>query len=126
MPPRKRVQVGRPKKSDPDNNVEVAIHHEPTVPYAVFRCQWSECSAELHNLQALQSHVLKVHIPHNLRCNWGDCADQIPRAAADMWEHVITQHIAKIGWVSGDGPVIPSSGESHLARSEAFARESQL
>jgi hypothetical protein len=43
-----------------------------------------------------------------------------------MWEHVITQHIAKVGWVSGDGPVIPSSGESHLARSEALTRESQL
>ncbi|KAJ6133806.1 hypothetical protein N7523_000128 [Penicillium sp. IBT 18751x] len=115
MPPRKKGQVGRPRKTAPGNNMlGVTSNHKPTVPYPVFDCKWVDCEAELHNLQVLQSHVLKVHIPHNLQCGWKECADRTPRAAANMWEHFTSQHLEKVAWASGDGPVI-SSGESHLA-----------
>ncbi|KAJ5674379.1 uncharacterized protein N7477_004313 [Penicillium maclennaniae] len=115
MRPRKKGQVGRPGKTAPVNHMlGVTINHKSTVPYPVFDCKWVNCEAELHNLQALQSHVLKVHIPHNLQCGWKECADRTPRAAANMWEHFTSQHLEKVAWASGDGPVI-SSGESHLA-----------
>lgn len=127
MPPRKKGQVGRPKKTaEATNNVEVAIQREPTVPYPIYHCKWIDCLAELHNLQALQSHVLKIHIPHNLHCGWKECADRTPRAAADMWEHVTKQHIEKVGWTLGDGPVVPASGENHLATIDISARDSHL
>lgn len=127
MPPRKKGQVGRPKKNaEATNNVEVAIQLEPTVPYQIYHCKWIDCLAELHNLQALQSHVLKIHIPHNLYCGWKECADRTPRAAADMWEHVTKQHIEKVSWTLGDGPVVPASGENHLATIDISARDSHL
>ncbi|KAJ5194557.1 uncharacterized protein N7498_007995 [Penicillium cinerascens] len=127
MPPRKKGQVGRPKKTaEATHNVEVAIQREPTVPYPIYHCKWIDCLAELHNLQALQSHVLKIHIPHNLHCGWKECADRTPRAAADMWEHVTKQHIEKVGWTLGDGPVVPVSGENDLATIDISARDSHL
>ena len=42
-----------------------------------------------------------------------------------MWEHFTSQHLKKVAWASGDGPVIPS-GESHLVTIDITARESQL
>ncbi|KAJ5128034.1 hypothetical protein N7448_008813 [Penicillium atrosanguineum] len=111
-PPHKKGHVGRPGKTAPSkSHLLGTIHHKSTVSYPVFHCKWLDCEAELHNLQTLQSHVLKVHIPHNLQCGWGECADPTPRAAANMWEHVTSQHLEEAAWASGDGPVIRSADD---------------
>ncbi|KAJ5756797.1 hypothetical protein N7533_006340 [Penicillium manginii] len=71
------------KRGRPKRVVEVAIPApEPTIQYPVFRCRWDDCRAEMHNLQALESHVMQMHIPYSLTCNWDGCRDQNPRAAA--------------------------------------------
>jgi hypothetical protein len=34
-------------------------------------------------------------------------------AAADMFQHLATEHISKIAWELGDGPTVPVTGENH-------------
>ncbi|KAF7717755.1 Zinc finger C2H2 type domain-containing protein [Penicillium ucsense] len=106
MAPPKRGP-GRPPKSD--RKIEVAIDNRPAPQYQVFRCQWTGCEAKLHNLQAIQTHMLGVHIPRHIVCAWEDCADKTPRAAADMWEHVDGEHITPMAWKQGDGPSVPTN-----------------
>jgi hypothetical protein len=57
--------------------------------------------------------VIKVHIPHSLVCKWKDCGNKTPMAAADMFQHLATEHISKIAWELGDGPTVPVTGENH-------------
>ncbi|KAJ5488513.1 hypothetical protein N7539_003403 [Penicillium diatomitis] len=104
MAPPKRGP-GRPPKSD--RKIEVAIDNRLTPQYQVFPCQWTGCEAKLHNLQAIQTHMLGVHIPRHIVCAWENCADKTPRAAADMWEHVDGKHITPMAWKQGDGPSVP-------------------
>lgn len=109
MPPQKR-KSGRPKRT-PGNKVEVAIHNEPNVPFPVFHCKWTNCQSELHNIRALQNHVLKGHIPNDINCGWEGCTDKTPRAANNMWTHVRENHIEPMAWALGDGPSVPAPGE---------------
>ncbi|KAJ5718527.1 hypothetical protein N7488_004173 [Penicillium malachiteum] len=116
MPPIKR-RPGRPKKEDrveTMDKVEISIPSssaEPAQDFPIFPCGWEGCHGELHNLKLLQSHVLKIHVPHNLVCGWKGCDDGTPRAAAAMWEHVREKHIMTFAWTLGDGPTVPSPGE---------------
>lgn len=103
----KKRAAGRPKKL---NKPEESKSETPT-QYAVFRCGIKGCEAELHNLAFLQSHCLRMHIPHHLTCQWEGCDDQTPRPAAAMWEHTRKMHIIPIAWELGDGPAVPSPGE---------------
>lgn len=103
----KKRAAGRPKKV---NKPEESQSETPT-QYAVFRCGIKGCEAELHNLAFLQSHCLRMHIPHHLTCQWEGCDDQTPRPAAAMWEHTRKIHIKPIAWELGDGPAVPSPGE---------------
>ncbi|KAJ5584826.1 uncharacterized protein N7459_004626 [Penicillium hispanicum] len=105
MPPRKK----RAAKTGPA--VEVPVPQEPVTQFAVFHCRWSDCQAELHNLSSLQSHLLKVHIPHFIQCAWKDCNQSTPMAAADMWEHVRDTHVKALAWALGDGPVVPAPAD---------------
>lgn len=107
MPPQKR-KPGRPRKGG--KQVEVAIQNEPSVPFPVFRCAWSKCQSELHNMDALQSHVLKVHIPHEITCGWEGCDNQTPMAASKLWAHVQEKHLQSVAWALGDGPSVPPIG----------------
>lgn len=109
MPPLKRTP-GRPRKVL--KQVEVAIHNEPGVPFPVFRCAWSNCQSELHNMAALQSHVLKGHIPHEITCGWEGCDDKTPMAASKLWAHVQEKHIKSVAWALGDGPKVPPIGKT--------------
>lgn len=109
IPPRKRGR-GRPRKVQ--QNVEVAVRKEPNVPYPVFHCKWAKCQSELHNVRALEDHVLKAHVPHNVICGWEGCNAQTPKAAADMWTHLREEHIGPVVWSLGDGPTMPATGEN--------------
>lgn len=62
-------------------------------------------------MNLLQSHILKVHIPHHLTCGWADCENTTPMSAADHWEHVLAAHIKPLTWTLGDGPKVSSPGE---------------
>ncbi|KAJ5479989.1 hypothetical protein N7530_005498 [Penicillium desertorum] len=110
MPTKRRP--GRPPKSVA-SNIEVAIHREHPVDYQIFPCKWEECAAQLHNIDSVRAHVIKVHIPHSLVCKWKDCGNKTPMAAADMFQHLATEHISKIAWELGDGPTVPVTGENH-------------
>ncbi|KAG0153754.1 hypothetical protein PDIDSM_2409 [Penicillium digitatum] len=104
MPTKKRP--GRPPKN-PANNIEVAIHREQQVQYQVFPCKWEGCAAELHNIDSVKAHLIKVHIPHSLVCKWIDCGNKTPMAAADMFTHLVSEHVSKMAWALGDGPTVP-------------------
>ncbi|KAJ5800513.1 uncharacterized protein N7518_002581 [Penicillium psychrosexuale] len=108
MAPKRRP--GRPPRSVA-NNVEVAIPREQPVHYQIFPCKWEECIAELHNLDSVRAHIVKVHIPHSLVCKWEDCDNKTPMAAADMFRHLSSEHISKMAWALGDGPKVPVTAE---------------
>ncbi|KAJ5604290.1 hypothetical protein N7537_007246 [Penicillium hordei] len=93
-------------------NIEVAIHREPPVHYQIFPCKWEECTAELHNIESVRAHLIKVHIPHTLVCKWQDCGNKTPMAAADMFTHLSLQHVSKMAWELGDGPTVPVTAEN--------------
>jgi hypothetical protein len=92
--------------------IEVAIPRTQPVNYPVFYCQWKDCAAELHNMDAMRSHVSKVHIPHHLQCEWKDCEDKEFRAAQRLFEHMVDTHFSKMAWELGDGPTVPTNGDS--------------
>lgn len=94
-------------------NIEIAIHREQPVHYQIFPCKWEECIAELHNIESVRAHLIKVHIPHSLVCKWQDCANKTPMAAADMFTHLSCEHVSKMAWVLGDGPMVPVTGENY-------------
>ncbi|KAI2754046.1 hypothetical protein DTO006G1_8788 [Penicillium roqueforti] len=108
MAPKRRP--GRPPRSVA-NNVEVAIPREQPVHYQIFPCKWEGCIAELHNLDSVRAHIVKVHIPHSLVCKWEDCDNKTPMAAADMFRHLSSEHISKMAWALGDGPKVPVTAE---------------
>ncbi|KZN89720.1 hypothetical protein EN45_083490 [Penicillium chrysogenum] len=109
MPTKRR---GRAPKSV-GSNIEVAIHREQPVDYQIFPCKWEGCAAQLHNIDSVRAHVIKVHIPHSLVCKWKDCGNKTPMAAADMFQHLATEHISKIAWELGDGPTVPVTAENN-------------
>lgn len=108
---------GRPSKNAATNNaatnIEVAIHREQPVHYQIFPCKWEECTAELHNIESIRAHLIKVHIPHFLVCKWQDCDNKTPMAAADMFTHLSSEHVSKMAWELGDGPTVPVTGENY-------------
>ncbi|KAF3384340.1 hypothetical protein F1880_003100 [Penicillium rolfsii] len=106
-PPKKKP--GRPAQKG--SEIEMAFDNRPAPQYQVFKCKWTECKAELHNLEAIHSHILAIHIPHHIVCAWADCTDKDPRAAADMWKHVREKHMIPLAWQLGDGPSASVTGE---------------
>ncbi|CEJ57986.1 hypothetical protein PMG11_06659 [Penicillium brasilianum] len=106
-----------------DVQVEVAIDNRPTPEYQVFQCKWTGCKAELHNLQAIQTHIVGVHIPHHIVCGWGDCTDEKPRPASEMWEHVQVNHIQPLAWQLGDGPSVSVTAADGYELPKMFSQE---
>ncbi|KAJ5178644.1 uncharacterized protein N7500_001343 [Penicillium coprophilum] len=103
---------GRPSKSGA-NHIEVAIHREQPVNYQIYPCKWEGCAGELHNIDSVRAHVIKVHIPHSLVCKWKDCGNKTPMAAADMFTHISNEHISQMAWRLGDGPTVPVTAENN-------------
>ncbi|RMJ25940.1 C2H2 finger domain protein [Aspergillus sp. HF37] len=90
---------------------------EARVPYPVFGCKWKNCQAELHNLDVLKQHMLKMHIPHHISCEWAKCPSKEILAAAKLFDHVKAQHIDPIAWKLGDGPSVPATVDSETGAS---------
>ena len=97
----------------------------PAAKYNVYFCEWEDCPAELHNLETLRNHVLRVHdkkLPSGARlCLWGKCCQnhnstdnkkqflaELDRAEfktkAEWQDHINEAHILPVAWQLGDGP----------------------
>ena len=103
----------------------------PKAKYNVYFCEWEGCPAELHNLETLRNHVLRVHnkkLPSGARlCLWGKCCqnhdaadneeksrEQLDRAEfrtkAEWEDHINQAHILPVAWQLGDGPMVTIPG----------------
>jgi len=104
----------------------------PEPQYQVFKCQWQNCAAELHNLETLRKHVGKLHgkaAAHGgWDCLWKGCGkkvtvrdkvsgqdriqhQQLDFSDRDRWtEHLETKHFGPLAWTKGDGPAAGVSG----------------
>jgi hypothetical protein len=100
--------------------------------YQSYKCKWQDCTAELHNLETLKKHVLKVHrkeTPRNtLECLWDDCGKEVtdfdpntniriekhtPHSfdLESNWRgHIQQNHFDPLSWELGDGPASGLSG----------------
>ncbi|KAJ5559168.1 hypothetical protein N7461_003140 [Penicillium sp. DV-2018c] len=110
MHSRRQREPGRRLKSAEKN--AAAINSGPPVHYQVYPCRWENCNAELHNIGTIKSHVRKVHIPRTVVCKWTDCGNKTSMVAADMFEHMVKEHISRMAWQFGDGPTVPVPGEN--------------
>lgn len=90
--------------------------------YQVYKCQWRDCKAELHNLETLRKHVVKVHgrpddESGDFECWWSGCdgkedvkgkgrkGELATFDDIESWiEHVDGKHLQPVGWKLGDGP----------------------
>ncbi|RMY25076.1 hypothetical protein D0866_11217 [Hortaea werneckii] len=91
--------------------------------YQVFKCKWKDCHAELHNLETLKKHVIKLHGKPNanrkFECLWDDC-NVLPLADVTVWtKHFDRQHLQPIAWKQGDGP------RGGISDSEAYLSDAQ-
>ncbi|RJE24375.1 C2H2 finger domain protein [Aspergillus sclerotialis] len=119
VPPKKRrKQTEAPKmvgKKQP--MVEVSVPIKGPVSYPVFMCKWKDCHASLHNLSILKKHVMKIHIPHHLTCEWDGCKRAENMAAAKLYEHILSEHVEPIAWELGDGPSVPATVDNDTSAS---------
>jgi hypothetical protein len=110
-PPKQRR--GRPAKP-------VVEAKEPEVKFNVYKCEWEDCGAELHNIDTLRKHVLKLHgkktVEGDYECAWAGCFQEDEVTAFDdmaTWiEHMESQHVKPITRTLGDGPRSGLSGGS--------------
>lgn len=90
--------------------------------YQVWKCRWQDCSAELHNLETLKKHVVKLHGKANangvFECLWEGCiysnnhcgkgkhqATPVNLGQINEWlSHVDKKHLEPVAWELGDGP----------------------
>ncbi|KAL4891526.1 hypothetical protein BDV59DRAFT_181953 [Aspergillus ambiguus] len=100
---------GRPPKSSRPSAADTPV--TPPVKYSVFKCDWKNCVAELHNLETLKKHVGRTHIPHTLTCQWNGCKMTEAMPAAELLRHVKNIHIEPIAWKLGDGPSVPRTDD---------------
>lgn len=132
----------RPSKTgeDPDDS--------PEPIYNVYKCEWKDCIAKLHNLPTLIKHVEKLHgkqNPHRtFDCLWGDCGEKVTVRNKstgverqkhqyldfdnlDEWrKHMMDVHINRIAWKLGDGHVGGfSSGENDSDMTESYLFDSR-
>ncbi|KAI6893587.1 hypothetical protein KC334_g12687 [Hortaea werneckii] len=96
--------------------------------YQVFKCKWKDCHAELHNLETLKKHVIKLHGKPNanrkFECLWDDC-NVLPLADVTVWtKHFDRQHLQPIAWKQGDGPRGGIS-DHNATDSEAYLSDAQ-
>lgn len=101
-----------PKKSgssgtNPKPKASPAQLQEPK--YQVYACCWSGCKAELHSLEVLKKHVIKVHgrpgVEERFHCQWRGCDESESfEDIADWLAHVDKEHFQPVAWKLGDGP----------------------
>ena len=103
--PAQEKKRGRPPKFP---QVEQQLQ-EPR--YRVYKCEWAGCGAELHNLDNLKKHIIKLHgQPYEVNgayeCHWKDCESSSEGFKdIESWvQHINSAHVQPIAWKLGDGP----------------------
>lgn len=76
--------------------------------YQVYKCEWADCRAELHSLDTLKKHIVKVHgkpEKGSYSCLWSDCQASPEFGEIEDWmNHIDKEHLQPIAWKLGDGP----------------------
>ncbi|KAJ5811299.1 hypothetical protein N7474_007600 [Penicillium riverlandense] len=118
MPSKEKVGRAPPKKQTEDNATDdkAQVDQAPPINWPVFACKWTKCPAELHNLETLNRHIVKLHIPNNIKCGWEGCKRQDGLPANELWKHVQESHVSAVAWKLGDGPRIHSPEEQDKHR----------
>ncbi|KAI4743435.1 hypothetical protein E4T50_06134 [Aureobasidium sp. EXF-12298] len=104
---------------------------EPEVEFNVYKCEWEDCGAELHNIDTLRKHVLKLHgkktADGDYECAWFGCFQEDEVTAFDdmaQWmEHMESQHVKPISRTLGDGPRSGLS-DRYSEQSDAYLSDS--
>ena len=110
-PPGKRP-VGRPPgRPSGSNKIPMVVPPPPPTSFQVYACQWQNCQAELHNLDTLRKHVLKLHVPYSISCMWRGCTFEGHLPASQLFQHIKKAHLNSIAWKQGDGPLVIGPGE---------------
>ncbi|RAL67344.1 hypothetical protein DID88_008103 [Monilinia fructigena] len=109
---------GRPPKQ-PSPEVEIQA---PNPMYLIYKCEWKNCPAQLHNLATLRLHLLKNHRKkENAMYSLPELGIVTQHKFKDEneWKsHVEKKHLTPYAWHMGDGPqnslVTPSVGNQQL------------
>ncbi|QSZ36048.1 hypothetical protein DSL72_007172 [Monilinia vaccinii-corymbosi] len=118
-PPKKRGR--RPKQPTPEVEIQA-----PNPMYLIYKCEWKDCPAQLHNLATLRLHLFKNHKKREnetYSCFWKGCKagttaegeDELASGPElntqykckdeDEWtSHVEKKHLTPYAWHMGDGP----------------------
>ncbi|KAI4748623.1 hypothetical protein E4T50_01102 [Aureobasidium sp. EXF-12298] len=120
-----------PKQRRPRTAKPVVEAKEPEVEFNVYKCEWEDCGSELHNIDTLRKHVLKLHgkktAEGDYECAWIGCFHEDEVTAFDdmaTWmEHMETNHVKPITRKLGDGPRSGLS-DDHSERSDAYLSDS--
>lgn len=118
----------------------------PPPHYRVFRCDWVDCGAELHNLETLKKHVYKVHMERvkrhckwkggqktdplahdepqssKRRCGWKDCQKADSLELDELRSHFEQEHAYPYAMELGDGPSSIGHGTNLAFRSIDYNR----
>ncbi|KAK4544946.1 hypothetical protein LTR36_003851 [Oleoguttula mirabilis] len=112
--------------------------------YQAWKCQWKGCQAELHNLETLKKHVVKLHGKPTdggvYDCLWQPCEAESEHVVGkgkgkasgvasfsgiDSWmNHIDKEHLQSVAWEQGDGPRGGMS-DHHATDSEAYLSDAQ-
>ncbi|KLJ13757.1 hypothetical protein EMPG_11319 [Blastomyces silverae] len=101
-----RVEIAIPTSSSPNT---------PQTPFRTYKCEWKGCDAQLHNLQTLQKHTTRLHIPRDMKtetsCLWAGCSDGRNMFTRDnLAAHLKNKHLSALAWTLGEGPGSVRSG----------------
>ncbi|PSK59210.1 hypothetical protein B9Z65_3534 [Elsinoe australis] len=112
------------RRGRPPLNKQTEQDEPPPEPkYNVYKCHWQDCGAELHNLDTLRKHVIKIHGSSSSKavpCLWGTCGldtgstDAKGKGVAPgryefpdihKWvDHIEHSHLLPLARSLGDGP----------------------
>lgn len=100
-PAKTHGKPGRPPAAKKEEQLQ-----EPQ--YQVYKCEWADCKAELHSLDTLKKHIVKVHgkpDDSSYSCLWSDCQASPEFSEIEDWmNHIDKEHLQPIAWKLGDGP----------------------
>lgn len=125
------LEPGARKRGRPAKNNHELVFLPPPVPiFHPFLCEWEDCPAELHNLETLQNHIIKVHTKkleaNKVLCLWAKCRKLLEDDAQksnevntsrlrfetkqELRDHLIKAHLIPFSWHMGEGPKATSLG----------------
>ncbi|PNS18410.1 hypothetical protein CAC42_6227 [Sphaceloma murrayae] len=136
--PKSNVSSEMRKRGRPPLDKPAADEDTPPDPnYNVYKCRWEDCGAELHNIDTLRKHILKIHGSKKtaLPCLWGQCGLSGPTDVkgkevapgrhefSDIYKwmnHIEENHIRLLLRKLGDGPRAGLSDAYDSETSQAY------